>query len=62
MYQICHDIKPLITRISIIYFPFKNNEAYTIPLRACVRACVCVLFTMPSNFMRAMRSWRYRII
>jgi hypothetical protein len=39
--SICHDVKPLI--ISIIYFPFKINEAYIIPLRVCVYVCVCCL-------------------
>ena len=39
MYPVCHQFKPLI--ISLLYFPFKNNEAYTINSLACVRAIVC---------------------
>jgi len=39
MYQICLEFKPLT--IYLLYFPFENNEAYTINSLACVRARVC---------------------
>jgi len=40
MYQICLEFKSLT--IYLLYFPFENNEAYTINSLVCVRACVCV--------------------